>query len=119
MNKNPPATTPAAQPSRPPAWDVLEQALTQRRTVRARYHGHERLLCPHTLGWKNGRAKTLAYQASGTTSAGTLPPSPRQRWRSMFIDDIEDPTITDHDWQTADNYTADTTGIDTLIVEVS
>jgi hypothetical protein len=100
---------------RPPAWSVLEQALTERRTVRARYHGHERLLCPHALGWKNGRAKVLAYQAAGATSNGSLPDTSRDRWRTMFVDEIDDATIVpDAPWQTADNYTASSNGIDQL-----
>jgi len=104
---------------RPPAWDLLEQALIQRRPVQARYHGRVRLLCPHALGWKNGRAKVLSYQADGTTSTGTLTPDPRQRWRSMFIDEIEDPVITNDSWRTADNYTPNTNGIDRLHLDIT
>lgn len=97
---------------RPPAWAVLEQALLERRPVQATYNGRRRLLCPHALGWKNGRAKLLAYQADATTSHGPPTPDPRQQWRSMFIDQIKDAVITDHPWQTADNYTPNTNGID-------
>jgi WYL domain len=85
-------------------WDLLEQALRQRRPVWACYHGQDRLLCPHALGWKNGRAKVLAYQADGTTTAGPLPTGTTQRWRSLFIDQIKDLRITDETWETADNY---------------
>lgn len=105
--------------NRPPAWAVLEQALVQRRVVAARYHGHQRLLCPHALGWKNGRAKVLAYQAAGTTSHGGLPADPAQRWRSMFIDEIDQPALTDGEWQTADNYTPASNGIDELEIDVN
>jgi len=105
--------------TRPPAWAVLEQGLVQRRPVAARYHGQQRLLCPHALGWRNGRPKVLAYQADGATSHGGLPVDPRQRWRSMFIDEIEDPTISDAPWQTADNYTPDTNGINELEIDIN
>lgn len=101
-------------PSRPPAWPVLEQAILQRRPVRARYHGTERLLCPHALVWKNGRRKLLSYQA-GTT---TTPSAPRQRWRSMFVDEIERPVISDGPWETADNYSPRTIGIDDLELSI-
>jgi hypothetical protein len=84
---------------RPPAWQTLAQAIDERRPVRARYHGAERILCPHALGWTKGRPKVLAYQVGGTTSRGTLPTDPRQRWRSMFLDEIEAPIITDGRWQ--------------------
>lgn len=88
---------------KPAAWTLLERAISDRLAVLARYHGHERTLCPHALGWKNGRPKVLAYQAAGTTSLGALHDDPRQRWRSMFVDEMERPTISDHPWQTADN----------------
>lgn len=110
--------TPITEADRPPAWEILERALTQRRTVQARYHGHQRLLCPHALGWKNGRAKALVYQVDGHTSSGPLPTDARQRWRSMFIDEIEGPTITDEEWQTAGNYWPVSNGIDAIVVGV-
>lgn len=103
--------------SRPPAWAVLEQALLQRRPVQASYHGALRLLCPHALGWKNGRAKVLAYQAGGDSSHG-LDAEPTQRWRSMFIDEVEAPVITNQPWHTADNYTPDANGIDFIALQV-
>jgi WYL domain len=106
--------------ARPAAWAVLAQAIEERHTVRARYHGHERLLCPHALGWKNGRAKVLAYQSAGSTSSGLLPQASRDRWRSLFVDEIEDPTIVpDAPWNTADNYTAHSNGIEEMEVLVA
>ena len=102
----------------PPAWATLAQALDERRPVRACYHGTRRILCPHALGWKNGRPKVLAYQVGGTTTQGTLPADPRQCWRSMFVDEIEDPIITDDPWQTADNYRRNFNGIDHVEVEI-
>src|ERR1700757_565220 len=89
--------------ARPPAWKVLEQAVMQKRTVRATYHGHDRLLCPHLLGWKNGRAKLLCYQSSTTTSQA-LNSDPHKPWRLMFVDELERAVITDDEWQTAADY---------------
>ncbi|MGH9267978.1 MAG: WYL domain-containing protein [Acidimicrobiales bacterium] len=108
----------AVGPHRPPAWDLLAQAVIDRRTVRAAYHGHERLLCPHQLGWKNGRARVLSYQAAGSTSGGPLNADHHQRWRWMFVDEIEDAAITDDRWQSAPNYRPGGTGIDVIEVAV-
>lgn len=97
------------------AWHVLHTALTQRRAIRATYHGHLRVLCPHALGWKNGRAKALVYQ-----SAIIGPPSTRdpRGWRSLFVDEIYDAVISDDQWRTADNYTPRTNGIDILTAAI-
>jgi hypothetical protein len=104
--------------ARPPTWKVLEQALSEKRAVRANYHGHDRLLCPHLLGWKNSRAKVLCYQSSTTTSESTLNSDPQKRWRLMFVDELECAVITDDEWQTATNYRPASTGIDIIELAV-
>jgi len=93
--------------SLPAAWAQLEAALRQRRPVSVFYHGHQRLICPHALGWKNGKAILLGYQTGGHSTAGTLPAAPNNRWRNFFIDDIDAVTAEPAtSWQTADNYNA-------------
>ena len=89
-------------------WAVLARALAERRPVRARYHGQVRLLCPHALGWSGPRAKVLAYQSAGQTSTGELPGDPTRRWRSMFVEELEDPVICESAWQSAQNWRAGT-----------
>jgi hypothetical protein len=111
---------PGATPTPPAAWSILARALTERRPVRARYHGQERLLCPHLLGWKNGRAKVLAYQAGGATSHGPLPAIAEQRWRSLFVDQIEAAVIvTDLPWESATNYSQRSNCVDRLELAVT
>ena len=90
----------------PVAWGPLEAALRQRRPVGVSYHGRQRLVCPHALGWKNGRPMVLAYQVGGDTTSGTLPSDPRKRWRCLFVDEIDQvgapgPAAA---WRTAGNY---------------
>lgn len=93
-------------PAPPPAWAHLEQGLRQRRPVHVSYHGRQRLVCPHALGWKNHRPLLLGYQIGGQTSTGALAADPRKRWRNMFIDEIDHITVTDGTtpWASADNY---------------
>lgn len=103
----------------PSTWDLLASAIAQRRTVRADYHGHTRLLCPHLLGWKNGRARVLSYQLAGSTSRGPLTSDHNQRWRWMFVDEIESAAMTDDPWQSAPNYRPGGTGVETVAVTIS
>ncbi len=102
----------------PPAWGVLEEAIRVKSPVRAGYHGHERVLCPHALGWKSGRPKALSYQAAGTTSEGPLPVEAEQCWRSMFVDEIEDGRLTDGPWRTADNHSTNSNCFDYIEKQV-
>lgn len=100
-----------------PAWAVLEEALVDKRRVRLRYAGHERTVCPHVLGWKNDKAKVLAYQVEGTTSQGLLPCDATQRWRSMFLSDIDHAVIVGGSWQSGPNYSPTHNGIDRVAIQ--
>ena len=105
------------------AWDTLEAALRQRRPVRLTYHGRQRTVCPHALGWKNDRAMLLAYQSAVQAPAAALPAEPRQGWRNLFVDDICDVALAGPAaaWETADNYNASSpfNSIDHLIIAVT
>jgi hypothetical protein len=101
-------TTPTLIPT---TWNVLHQALTDRRAVRATYHDRLRIICPHALGWKSGRPKVLVYQTAIIGHDSSHDP---RGWRSLFVDEIQHPELSDDQWHTATNYTPHTTGIDTL-----
>ncbi len=90
----------------PATWAALEAALRQRRPIAISYHGRQRLVCPHALGWHNARALLLGYQSGGQTSTGTLPADPRLRWRCFFVDEVDliDEAGPADTWQTAVNY---------------
>jgi hypothetical protein len=104
----------------PTTWAILARAIHERRAVRARYHGHDRILCPHILGWKRGRPKLLAYQADGTTSTGSLPARADQRWRSLFVEEIDHIAIAwGTRWQTAQNYAVNSNCVDQIAFAVS
>ena len=82
----------------PTAWNVLHQAITQRRAVRATYQDRLRVICPHALGWKNGQPKALVYQ---TAIIGPPPQHDPRGWRSLFGGEIQNATSTDDPWRTA------------------
>ena len=50
----------------------------------------------------------------------TRPSCPQQRWRSLFIDKIEEITLSPcHPCQTADNYSADSNCVDQVALIVT
>jgi hypothetical protein len=55
----------------------------------------------------------------GSTSSGPLPQDPRGRWRSMFVDEIEDAVVVSECWQSAENFSIDCNCVDTVAVAVS
>jgi hypothetical protein len=88
------------------AWAPLEAALRHRRPLRLAYHGRQRVISPHALGWKDGRPLLLAYQTPPPADTAAAASDPRPGWRCMYIDEIE--TIEPADpatvWVTARDY---------------
>jgi hypothetical protein len=66
----------------PTPWAVLVAALTERCPLRISYHGTERLVSPHALGWKANRPLLLAYQATTGSASGT-------GWRNFLVEEID------------------------------
>jgi len=120
VTARPAGTTEAPPVSRPGAWAVLADVIVGRRSVSAYDHdSQQRRFCPHVLGSKAGRATLLASQpAPATTHCATVTDSRQQR-RSLFVDEMNDPALTDHAWQTADNDTPDCNEIDEGEIDVS
>lgn len=89
----------------PTAWTRLAAAIAELRPVRLCYHGRQRTVCPHALGWKNHRPMLLALQI-GEEATGESSVAPRQGWRCMFVDEIEVVTTADpaSRWQSATTY---------------
>jgi hypothetical protein len=96
-------TTITALPTR---WAILDAALRNRHPVMVSYHGRWRQICPHALGWKDHRPLLLGYQTGGHTTDGQLPADPHQRWRCLYVDEIDQVIAASPDspWQSADNY---------------
>jgi predicted DNA-binding transcriptional regulator YafY len=89
----------AVSPIRTP-FALLAAAIAERHPLRLRYHGRERLVSPHALGFKNGRAMLLALQHE--VDGGTQPAG----WRNFIVDDVEriSPADAGARWRSADGY---------------
>lgn len=81
----------------PSNFDLLRQAILERKQVTATYDGYYREMCPHTLGWKDGVRHVLSYQFAGESSQ-ELPPE--GQWKCMDVDGLSDVTLRDGDWHT-------------------
>ena len=55
-------------------YDLIRQAIIEKKQVVAIYNGHQREMCPHVIGTKNGRQKALFYQFGGTSSSRPIVP---------------------------------------------
>jgi len=65
--------------------NLLRVAITQRRKIRFRYNGKERIAEPHDYGMQGGKARLLVYQTGGQSGSGRLP-----NWRWTDVSRMEE-----------------------------
>lgn len=99
-------------------YDIINDAIVNRKTIVAYYKGHRRLMCPHALGTKRGRRHALFYQFGGTSESGLSYDGSPNNWRCLDIDDLRDVSSEPGTWHTARNHSRRQTCIDFIDVEV-
>jgi len=97
------------------SYQLIRDAIAEKKQVVATYGGHEREMCPHAIGTKNGRSQAIFFQFGGGSSKG-LPPE--GEWRCLAIDDLSDISVQDGEWRTASNHSQPNTCIDEIDFEV-
>lgn len=100
-------------------YQIIHDAIAQRRIVKATYRGRLREMCPHVLGMKKGRSQTLCYQFAGDSSTGLEPDGSPNNWRCMFLDELSNVSIHDGPWHTAPNHSRPQRCVDQIDVEVT
>jgi hypothetical protein len=91
---------------------LLREAIAKKQWVIADYNGYRREMCPHTLGWKNGREMALLYQFGGGSSSGLDPVGSPSNWRCVFVDRLSNVEVRDGAWFTASNHSRKQTCVD-------
>ncbi|WP_437833810.1 hypothetical protein [Sorangium sp. So ce1153] len=98
-------------------YDIIRDAIVNKKVITAYYQGHRRLMCPHAIGTKRGRRHALFYQFGGTSSRGPVIDGSPRNWRCMDIDDLRSVSSEPGEWHTADNHARPQTCIDYIDVE--
>jgi hypothetical protein len=96
-------------------YELIRGAILGREQVVATYGGHEREMCPHAIGTKNGRPQVLFFQFAGGSRSG-LPPG--GGWRCLPVDFLSDVVVRAGRWHTSVDYDGPGTCIDEVDVEV-
>ncbi len=79
------------------AYALVRRAIEERRQVHASYGGHQRRMCPHVIGTRDGQPRALFFQFGGSSSRG-LPPG--GDWRCLRLDRLTGVSIHDGLWHT-------------------
>jgi hypothetical protein len=81
----------------PIRYELLRQAILEKKQVIAVYDGYPREMCPHVLGWKNGIRHVFSFQFAGDSSQG-LPAE--GGWKCMEVDGLSEVSLRDGPWHT-------------------
>ncbi|MFB9996161.1 hypothetical protein [Providencia rustigianii] len=100
-------------------YDLIAEAIKNKKQIIAMYKGHLREMCPHVLGSKNGREQALFYQFGGYSSSGVIIPGSSSNWRCIQIDGLSEVTLRDGEWHTAANHSQTQTCVDRIDIEVN
>jgi hypothetical protein len=101
------------------AYELVKDAILNKRQIIAVYNGYRREMYPHTLGWKGDKQHCLFYQFGGDSSSGLIVSGSDKNWRCIPIDKLENITVQDGEWHTAGNHSLRQTCVDQIDVEVS
>jgi hypothetical protein len=101
-------------------YSMIRQAIMDKDAVVANYHNYVREMCPHVLGTKNGRPKSLLYQFGGGSSSGLEADGSPQSWRCLFVDELSNVSVKKlaGEWHMASNYSTLQACVDLIYVEV-
>ncbi len=100
-------------------YNLIRQAIIEKKQVVATYNGHQRELCPHVIGTKNGRQQALFYQFGGTSSSRPIVPGSKENWRCIPIEGLINVEIREGQWHTSSDHTQPQTCVDVVEVEVN
>lgn len=98
-----------------PTYQLIRNALLNAQQVVFTYQGLPREVCPHVLGYKDGREKVLVFQFGGQSSRG---PIGAGQWRCLFLDEVSNVTVRDGDWHSMDTTGRPQTCVDEVDVEM-
>jgi hypothetical protein len=100
----------------PDTASIVYGAIANQRQIVALYKGYQREMCPHVLGYKDGRRQALFFQFAGGSSTGL---SPRGEWRCIPIDRLSSVRVRDGRWFSGPTHTRPQTCVDQIDIEAS
>ena len=97
-------------------YNIVRKAILEKRIIVAVYGGYRREMCPHVIGYKDGRENALFFQFGGGSRSG-LPPG--GEWRCIHLADLSDISVQDGSWRTGQDHSRRQSCVDQIDVEVS
>lgn len=83
------------------AFELIRQAIAERKLISAVYHAKSRELCPHVLGWKAEREHALFFQVGGDSAKGLATTG---SWRCLNLDELSEVELHHGEFLTGPGY---------------
>ena len=99
-------------------YNIIRNAIVNKKNIIAIYQGYLREMCPHIIGWKNGREQALFYQFGGSSSDGPIISDSPNNWRCIPIDGLSDVIAKEGVWHTSTNYANPQSCVDEIDLKV-
>lgn len=99
-------------------FQLIHQAILNRQQIVAVYLDRTRFLCPHVLGYKNGREQCLFYQFGGTSETELGPVGSPRNWRCIPVAGLSDVRVQDGEWFSSGTLSRAQTCVKEVVVSV-
>ena len=101
-------------------YEIVRQAIIDKKILVATYGGLERIMCPHVIGTnKLGKQQALCYQFDGESNSRPIEADGSPvNWRCVEIAKLTDVRTRDGAWHTAPNHSRPQTCVANVDVEV-
>jgi hypothetical protein len=86
-------------------YQLVWNAIANKRPIESHYNARRRLFCPHRLGRnKDGELRVLSYQYGGESETGLKPPGSPENWRCLVLEKLSRVRFLEDEWRTAPNH---------------
>ena len=99
-------------------YNTIREAIAKKQQVVATYNGYIREMCPHVIGYKDGKEQALFYQFAGESSSGPIVDGSEKNLRCIPIAGLSNISVRDGDWHTSTNHSRRQTCVDRVDLEV-
>lgn len=103
-----------ALPSR--TYDLIAQAMSERKQLLCVYDGYPREVCPIVLGHSKGIEKALVYQFAGGSSRGLARGGD---WKCFEVSKMRDVMLRDGPWHAGDTHRQAQTCVEAVDLDVN
>jgi hypothetical protein len=102
------------------SYDLIRQAIIEKKGIAAVYNGQYREMCPHVIGTKKGKRHALFYQFGGQSNSRPIEPDGSSaNWRCIDVDGLSNVALLDiAEWHSAPDHSRPQTCVDYIDVEV-